>query len=311
MTCAIQGTLRKIAIFLFPNQEEWPSLFVALTVEENADDNGTEVDRRHLHQNAKQRRCEAIFRRFDVVGWTFLPHCGGLRSTELKGTSHRSGLYQCNECRGQFTITTKTPMHATKLDLRIWIAAIYTVLNSSKGISSVVLARLVGINQKAAWKIGHAIREMMREGHRDLPALAGIVEVDETYVGGAPKYKKGVKNKRGKGTKKTPVMVAVERGGEARAAVLTGISGTDFEPLIGAWVAPDSTLMTDGSQTYNSIGSAFGNHLKVKHSEKHFADYKTGAHINTAEAFSHLWSAPGWVSITGLPATIPSDILMN
>lgn len=226
---------------------------------------------------------------FEDLMWSdgrFCPHCGGLRSTELKGTSHRSGLYQCNECRGQFTITTKTPMHATKLDLRIWIAAIYTVLNSSKGISSVVLARLVGINQKAAWKIGHAIREMMREGHGDFPALAGIVEVDETYVGGAPKYKKGVKNKRGKGTKKTPVMVAVERGGEARAAVLTGISGTDFEPLIGAWVAPDSTLMTDGSQTYNSIGSAFGNHLKVKHSEKHFADYKTGAHINTAEAFS-------------------------
>ena len=91
------------------------------------------------------------------------PHCGGLRSTGLKGVSHRPGLYQCNDCRGQFTVTTKTPMHATKLDLRVWIAAIYTVLNSSKGISSVVLARMIGVSQKAAWKIGHAIREMMRE----------------------------------------------------------------------------------------------------------------------------------------------------
>jgi transposase-like protein len=121
------------------------------------------------------------------------PHCGGLRSTGLNGVAHRSGLYQCNECRSQFTITTKTPMHATKLDLRVWIAAIYTVLNSSKGISSVVLARMIGVSQKCAWKIGHAIREMMREDYGTRPMLAGIVEVDETSVGGAPKYKKGVK----------------------------------------------------------------------------------------------------------------------
>lgn len=103
------------------------------------------------------------------------PHCGCLRSTELKGASHRPGLYQCNECRGQFTITTKTPMHATKLDLRVWLAAIYTVLNSSKGISSVVLARMIGTTQKRAWKLGHAIREVMREDYGNDALLAGIV----------------------------------------------------------------------------------------------------------------------------------------
>ena len=213
------------------------------------------------------------------------PHCGGVRSTELNGSSHRPGLYQCNECRGQFSITTKTPMHATKLDLRVWLAAIYTVLNSSKGISSVVLARMIGVSQKCAWKIGHAIREMMREDYATRPMLAGIVEVDETSVGGAPKYKKGVKNKRGKGTKKTPVMVAVERGGEARAAVLSGITGADFEPLICGWVAEDATLMTDGSNCYNFIPSAFPVHHRVIHSKKQFAIPATGAHVNTAEAF--------------------------
>jgi len=213
------------------------------------------------------------------------PHCGGLRSTGLKGVSHRAGLYQCNECRGQFTITTKTPMHATKLDLRGWIAAIYTVLNSSKGISSVVLARMIGVSQKAAWKIGHAIRETMREDYGNNALLSGMVDVDETSVGGTPKYKKGVKNKRGKGTNKTPVMVAVSRGGEARAAVLPGISSADFEPLVKGWVASDSTLMTDGSTCYNFIASAFPGHHRVIHSKKQFAISATGAHINTAEAF--------------------------
>jgi hypothetical protein len=77
-------------------------------------------------------------------------HCGGIRSTELKGSAHRSGLYQCNECRGQFSITTKTPMHATKHDLCVWLAAIYPLLNSPKGISSVVLARMIGVSQKCA-----------------------------------------------------------------------------------------------------------------------------------------------------------------
>jgi len=132
----------------------------------------------------------------------FFPHCGGLSSTALNGFSHRPGLYQCNDCRSQFSITTKTPMHATKLDLRVWIAAIYTVLNSSKGISSVVLARMIGVSQKTAWKIGHAIREMMKEDYSPEIMLSGIVEVDETSVGGAPKYKKGVKKSVGKGLKR-------------------------------------------------------------------------------------------------------------
>lgn len=176
-------------------------------------------------------------------------------------------------------------MHATKLDLRVWIAAIYTVLNSSKGISSVVLARMIGVSQKCAWKIGHAIREMMREDYGTESMLSGIVEVDETSVGGAPKYKKGVKNKRGKGTKKTPVMVAVARGGEARAAVLPGIASSDFEPLIRGCVASDSSLMTDGSKCYNFIKKAFPVHHRVIHSKKQFAIPATGAHVNTAEAF--------------------------
>jgi hypothetical protein len=74
----------------------------------------------------------------------FCPHCGSLSSRPLRGASVRAGLYQCieRECRSQFTVTTKTPLHATKLDLRTWIAAMFLVLTSSKGISSVVMSRI-------------------------------------------------------------------------------------------------------------------------------------------------------------------------
>jgi transposase-like protein len=113
-------------------------------------------------------------------GARFCPHCGSLHSRPLHGKSVRPGLYQCaeTECRRQFTVTTKTPLHATKLDLRVWIAAMFLVLTSSKGISSVVMSRILGVNQKTAWKLGHAIRELMDD--RDLIAgnLAGVVEVD-------------------------------------------------------------------------------------------------------------------------------------
>lgn len=93
----------------------------------------------------------------------FCPHCGSLSSRPLRGASVRPGLDQCleRECRSQFTVTTRTPLLATKLDLRTWIAAMFLVLTSSKGITSVVVSRILGVNQKTAWKLGRAIREMM------------------------------------------------------------------------------------------------------------------------------------------------------
>jgi hypothetical protein len=91
-------------------------------------------------------------------------------------------------------------MHSTKLPLWKWFLAMYYIVNSSKGISLVFLGKWVGISQKSAWKVGHAIREIMDPGAEILKALNGIVELDEKCVGGKPRYGKGVEHKRGKGT---------------------------------------------------------------------------------------------------------------
>jgi len=113
-------------------------------------------------------------------------HCESVASSALRGRTCRPGLYQCRDCRLQFTVTTHTQMHGTKLDLRIWICAMFLVLTSSKGISSVVMARLLGVNRKTGWKMGQAIREMMDDRNAEPLPLEDIVEVDEAYVGGAP-----------------------------------------------------------------------------------------------------------------------------
>lgn len=216
----------------------------------------------------------------------FCPHCGSLNSRPLRGISVRPGLYQCaeKECRSQFTVTTKTPLHATKLDLRIWIAAMFLVLTSSKGISSVVMSRILGVNQKTAWKLGHAIREMMDDRQVIAGRLSGVVEVDEAFVGGKPKFRHGVKNKRGRGTGKPIALVAAARNGQARALLIPNAKGTTMKPIMESWIDPSSMLITDKNSSYRKIGASFANHLTVQHNKRQYANRKTGAHINTVEA---------------------------
>jgi transposase-like protein len=119
------------------------------------------------------------------------PHFQCQKSYSIRGASARAGLYECAQCKRQFTITTQTPMHSTKLPLWKWLLAMYYMINSSKGISSVILAKWVGISQKSALKLGNAVREIMDPDFENLPTLSCIVELDEKYVGGKPRYQEG------------------------------------------------------------------------------------------------------------------------
>ena len=216
----------------------------------------------------------------------FCPHCGSLDSRPLRSRSVRPGLYQCHEreCRRQFTVTTKTLLHTTKLDLRTWIAAIFLVLTLSKGISSVVMSRILGVNQKTAWKLGHAIRELMDDRDGVAGRLTGVVEVDEAFVGGKPKYRRGVKNKRGRGTDKPIALLAAARNGQARAVLIPNGKGATMAPIIHEWVDPAAVLITDKATSYRKLGASFSGHLTVQHNKRQNANRQTGAHINTVEA---------------------------
>jgi len=138
---------------------------------------------------------------FESVIWAdgrICSHCGYGKSYPLRGKTSRPGTHECARCKKQFRVTTKTPMHSTKLPFWKWLQGMYYIVNSSKGVSSVVLGRWLGISQPAAWKMGHAIREMMAPSGQ----LNGIVELDEKYLGGKPRPHDGKPHKRGRGTAK-------------------------------------------------------------------------------------------------------------
>lgn len=149
---------------------------------------------------------EKVCRRFfESVRWPsgrVCPHCGHKKSYVIKVANAAHDRYQCKSCHRQFTVTTKTALHSTNLPLWKWLQAMYLITSSSKGISSVVLSRLIGVTQPTAWKMGHTIRKMMASEQSDAGLLTGVIELDEAYIGGKPQPKPGVVHKRGKGTSK-------------------------------------------------------------------------------------------------------------
>lgn len=222
---------------------------------------------------------------FESVIWVHgrrCPHCGHDKSYRLRTASLPPGAYECARCRKRFRVTTKTPMHSTKLPLWKWIMAMYSIINSSKGISSVFLARWIGVSQPTAWKLGHAIREMMAPHGQ----LNGVVELDEKYVGGKPRRDKDLPHKRGKGTNKQQVLIAVERNGSVRSIPVDDNKITTLAPLVTSFISRNADLMTDKHPSYRSIGSWYQTHSHVNHGQ---GQYSSGAiHTNTAESFGAL-----------------------
>jgi transposase-like protein len=118
----------------------------------------------------------------------FCPHCGSTVVTRLHGKAHRPGLFQCNDCREQFTVTVNTVCERSKIPLSKWCMAIYLINSSKKGMSALQMHRMMGGSYKTAWFMMHRIREAMRESK--LGQLGGegkFVESDETFVGGKAK----------------------------------------------------------------------------------------------------------------------------
>jgi transposase-like protein len=118
------------------------------------------------------------------------PHCSatGDDVTALNGKAHRPGLYQCSACREQFTVTVKTVFERSKIPLSKWLAALFMMTASKKGVSAHQIHRLLGISYKSSWFMMHRLREAMRQG--GLAPMGGsgsTIEADETYFGTIPK----------------------------------------------------------------------------------------------------------------------------
>ncbi len=212
-------------------------------------------------------------------------YCGCFGNiAKVKGTKHRTGLYRCDDCGQQFTVTVNTVMHDTHLPIRTWLMAFSILCSAKKGVSALQLQRQLGLGSyRTAWHLCHRIRHAMKqEPLKGL--LAGAVEVDETYVGGKPRKFSGQKVRWGRGTKKVPVMALVERDGRVRAHVVPNVTGKILKSAIRDMVDSNATIYTDEFAAYKSIGKEFaGGHKIVRHSR---GEYKRGdASTNQAEAF--------------------------
>jgi transposase-like protein len=178
--------------------------------------------------------------------------------------NRRKWFYLCGEksCRQQFSPTSGTLFADSHLPLLTWFHAIGLMLNAKKGISAMQLQRDLGIGgYKTAWYLNHRIREAMGTG--DIPKLGGIVEIDETYVGGHIKGKGQVYARK----QKQVVMGAIQRGGELRLQHVTGATVGNFREFIEATVSEDAErVMTDQHRAYPAaLGKLADRHETVNH----------------------------------------------
>ena len=209
--------------------------------------------------------------------------------TPKKGSKSpvRPGVYKCSGCRKQFTVRIGTIFEDSRLPLRKWLMAIHLMCASKKGISSHQIARELDVTQKTAWFVCHRLREAMRKEPM-AGMLKGHVEADETYVGGKPRYKG--QSKPGRGTRKKPVAVLVERDGNAVAMPVEKVDGETLKGNITSLVDKSSTIHTDEFPSYSGLHDAFeGGHKVVNHSQKEYVRVEECGPVfvstNTAESF--------------------------
>jgi transposase-like protein len=185
--------------------------------------------------------------------------------------------YDCNVCRYQFSVTSNTIFHDSHLPLWKWFLAIYLMIESKKGISACQVQRTLQITYKTAWFLCHRIRAAMREVSAD--QLKGVVEIDETYIGG----KTFSANKR---RNKTCVVGAVQRDGQIRLQVIAHPNRFLVEKFIAGVTDPTcEAIYTDDSVIYDRVGDADTRHESVNHSAKEYV--RGDVHTNNVE---NVWS---------------------
>ncbi len=213
------------------------------------------------------------------------PHCKEVnKATKLQGKAHRAGVYQCNACREQFSVTVGTLYERSHIPLHLWLSVTHLMMASKKGMSALQISRMIGRPYKTVWFMCHRIRESLKASP-DLAPMGGeckVVEADETSVGGKAKNRAFREP-----APKQAVFSLVERDGNVRSFHVATVNSKTLRPIIDANVNKSSAFMTDESTLYPKIGATFSMHGTVNHSANEYARAYFW-HTNTVEGYYSL-----------------------
>ncbi|MFN0158643.1 MAG: IS1595 family transposase [Bacteroidota bacterium] len=213
--------------------------------------------------------------------WGKQPICPRCESDRKVYIMRGGKLLKCAECKKQFTVRVGTIFEDSALPLQKWLFAIFMFASHKKGVSSVQLAKDIGVTQKTAWFMLHRIRYAF--GNRQYKMLDGVVEADETYIGGK---KRGV-GKTGRGTVgKFPVFGMLDRDdGIVVTMPVERVNARTLRGLLKSNVSKDSRLITDEFMSYNGSGAYFKQHDRINHKQQQYVN--GDIHTNTLDGF---WS---------------------
>lgn len=229
---------------------------------------------------------------------TICPHCGvlgesyRLKPKEGSKSPVRPGVWKCGGCRKQFTVKVGTIFEDSHIPLTTWLKAVHLLCASKKGMSAHQLHRMLGVTYKSAWFMAHRIRYAMTQEPLS-SKLSGVVEIDETYVGGKLRTgphatKPGERPKDHPSTmdNKAIVVSVLQRGGRVQSRHIDKVTSKNLRPMIEQMIAEDAHVMSDTSTILGTIGKTH-RLSQVNHRRKEYVRREKGIKIttNTVEGF--------------------------
>ena len=226
---------------------------------------------------------ESCVNHLEMLRWPYGIICAWCGSSKGVYRLKRLGVYRCSDCGKDFSIRKGTIFEESKVSLRKWFIAAWLTTSHRKGIPSTQLSREIGVTQKTAWFLLGRLREVMNQMNSHGGPVSGVVEADETYLGGKERNRhRSKKLNLGRGVAgKQPVVGVKSRTGQVRVRKVPDTSKFEIHRFVRSNVAPGSTLYTDDHRSY--IGLYPYHHESVNHSVGEYVRGK--AHTNGIESF--------------------------